>query len=242
MLEPVAVPESSSVPEVSAEGQDAGNRDATRPAEASPDSGQIEQSVLVAPEFEATESRYRAGLVRALSRLTPDAFEVNQAVEDLRALIEGAVRREVGALRREMNVRLEAFGAMFDAKIEALEGMFGTKIEALEAKFDAKFEALDAKFEAKFEALQFQIKMMSWVLSIVVVMQMATFCMMFRLVFVEDRSRTPPPPPPSPTLQAPAGTEAAPTTGTGPGQGASAFAAPDGSSGTADPATDPPTP
>ena len=211
VLEPVAEPESSSVPEVSAEGQDAGNRDATRPAEASPDSGQIEQSVLVAPEFEATESRYRAGLVRALSRLTPDAFEVNQAVEDLRALIEGAVRREVGALRREMNVRLEAFGAMFDAK-----------------------------FEAKFDALQFQIKMMRWVLGIVVVMQIATFGMMYRLVFVEDRSRTPPPP--SPTLQAPAGTEAAPTTGTGPGQGASAFAAPDGSSGTADPATDPPTP
>jgi len=245
MLEPVTVPESSSVPEASAEGQDAGNRDATRPAEASPDSGQIDQSVLVAPEFEATEGRYRAGLVRALSRLTPDAFEVNQAVEDLRALIEGAVRREVGALRKEMNVRLKAFRAKFGA----LEAKFDAKFDALEAKFDAKFEALeakiealDAKFEAKFEALQFQIKMMRWVLGIVVVMQIAMFGMMYRLVFFEDRSRTPPPPPPSPTLQAPAGTEAAPTTGTGPGQGASAIAAPDGSSGTADPATDPPTP
>ena len=183
------------------------------------------------------------------SSSVPEASAHDQLVEDLRALIEGAVRREVGALRREMNVRLEAFGAMFDAKIEALKAKFDAKFKALEAKFDAKFEALeakiealDAKFEAKFEALQFQIKMMRWVLGIVVVMQIAMFGMMYRLVFFEDRSRTPPPPPPSPTLQAPAGTEAESTTGTGPGQGASAIAARDGSSGTADPAADPPTP
>ena len=172
------------------------------------------------------------------SSSVPEASAHDQLVEDLRALIEGAVRREVGALRREMNVRLEAFGAMFDAKIEALKAKFDAKFEALEAKI----EALDAKFEAKFEALQFQIKMMRWVLGIVVVMQIAMFGMMYRLVFFEDRSRTPPPPPPSPTLQAPAGTEAESTTGTGPGQGASAIAARDGSSGTADPAADPPTP
>ena len=121
--------------------------------------------------LETPESRYRAGLVSALSRLTPDALAVNQAVEALRVLDEGTVRRSFGALHREMSVKLKA---------------------------------LNAKFEARFRAVKLKLKMMTWVLSMDFVMQLATFSLVGSMMLSEDRSRTPPPPSPSPTLQAPA--------------------------------------
>lgn len=48
--------------------------DATRPAGESPGSGQVEQSVAAVLEFEATESRYRNGLVGLLARVASDPF------------------------------------------------------------------------------------------------------------------------------------------------------------------------
>lgn len=104
--------ESRSAPERSARELvgcgDAGNLGAAGAAEPAPDSGQVEQSVAVPPRRETTESGYRTGLVRALAKLTRNPFRVNPAMEDLRALIEETVRREVGALRRELNIRFEA--------------------------------------------------------------------------------------------------------------------------------------
>lgn len=98
----------------SAQRGDVWNREATRPAEGSSVSGQIEQSFARPPEFESTDGHYRTGLVRTRSRVTPDAFDVNQAVDDLRVPIKETVRREFGnihtgfaAFRRDMKVRFD---------------------------------------------------------------------------------------------------------------------------------------
>lgn len=112
ILRSMVATESGSVPEPSAHElagcRDAGNFGAPRAAEPAPDSGQVEQSVAVPPGRGTTESGYRAGLVRAVAKLTRNPFNVNQAMEDLRALIEETVRREVGVLRREMKIGFEA--------------------------------------------------------------------------------------------------------------------------------------
>ena len=182
----VASSESSSAPKQSssesARRTDGENRDATHPAEESPGLSQVEQSVALAPEFEATESRPRTELLRALSRGSSDAFEASHAVEELRATIEEAVRRGVGALGRQVNAQFEVVEAKFDglrnemnskfevveAKFDSLRNEMNSKFEAVEAKFkslrnemNSKFEAVEAKFDglrsemnSKFEAIE----------------------------------------------------------------------------------------
>ena len=108
----------------SAQCQDIRNQDVTGSNEESPTAGQVEQRAAPHAELEATEGHYRTGLVRALTQLTPDAFEVNSVLEDLRALIEETVRREVGALRRELNAKLESLSREMNAKLESLDSRF----------------------------------------------------------------------------------------------------------------------
>ena len=219
MLKLMAASESGSTSERSSsestQREDGENRDPTRPAGESPGSVQVEQSVAAVPGIEATESRYRNGLIRILSLVTPDSFAVNHAVEDLRSMIEETVRREVGVLRKEM-----------DAGFKAVE---------------ARFKAV----EARFKAIESQLTMVRWMLGAVFTMLAAVLAALVALIVIVvnlassvDRSGTPLPPPPSATVQAPAKTETVPPTGAGPGRESSAVAAPGGTAVTADPPAD----
>ena len=120
-------------PNESTQREDGENRDPTRPAGESPGSVQVEQSVAAVPGIEATESRYRNGLIRILSLVTPDSFAVNHAVEDLRAMIEETVRREVGVLRKEMDAGFKAS----DAQFKMIRWMLGAVFTMLAAVLTA---------------------------------------------------------------------------------------------------------
>lgn len=88
---------------------DSGNRGATGTAGESLGSGQVDQNVATALEFEATERHPRTGLVRIPSQVISSPFAVNHAVGDLRALIEGTVRREIWILRRAVKALQSQF-------------------------------------------------------------------------------------------------------------------------------------
>ena len=195
------------------------NREATRPAGESPVSGQVEQSVPAVPEVEATESRYRTGLVRMLSRVTSDPLEVYHAMENLRAMIEETVRREIGTLRREVNAGFKGI----EAKFEAIEA----KIESLESQFKM-YRSLIVAVITLLVAL--------------ITMVAALIVLVVNLVASADRSGTPLPSPPSATVQAPARTETVSPTGAVPGSEAPALAAPGGTAVTADQPADQSTP
>lgn len=218
MLMRMPAPESSSGTEQpaseSTQRGDSEQPDATRPAGESPVSGQVEQSVATVPELEATESRYRDGLVGILSRVASNPFEVNHAVEDLRAMIEETVRREIGVFRREVNV-----------KFESLRG---------------EIRALRKEMEVRFEAIESQLTMLRWMMGLGITLLIAIFVLSVHIVLADDRPSTPLPQ--SPTVQVPAGTETAPPSSAVPGSEAPVSAAPGGPSGAADPPADQPTP
>ena len=188
------------------------NREATRPAGESPVSGQVEQSVPAVPEVEATESRYRTGLVRMLSRVTSDPLEVYHAMENLRAMIEETVRREIGTLRREVNAGFKSI----EARIESLE--------------------------SQFKMYRSLIVAVITLLVALITMVAALIVLVVNLVASADRSGTPLPSPPSATVQAPARTETVSPTGAVPGSEAPALAAPGGTAVTADQPADQSTP
>ena len=110
---------------------DSGQPVTPHPAGESPGSGQIEQRAAVLPGVEAKKSRYRDGLVRILARVTSDPLDINHAVEDLRGLIEETVRREIEALRNEMNVRFKAI----ESQLTMIRWMLGATITLLVALF-----------------------------------------------------------------------------------------------------------
>ena len=206
--------------------EDGENREATRRAGESPGSVQVEQSIAVAPELEATESRYQTGLVTLLAKVTSDPVAVYHAVADLRALIEETVRREIAILRKETNAAFKV----------------------VEAKF-ASMEAKFASVEAKIESLESRFTMVCWMLGAVITLLVAVVTALVALIVIVvnlasslDRSGTPPPPPPSATVQAPARTETVPPTGAVPDREGPAIAAPGGTAVTADPPADQTTP
>lgn len=88
---------------------DSGNRGATETAGKSLGSGQVDQSVATAREFEASEGHPRTGLVRISSQVTASPFELNHSVKDLRALIEATARREIWVLRKEVEALQSEF-------------------------------------------------------------------------------------------------------------------------------------
>ena len=198
--------------------EDGENREATRRAGESPGSVQVEQSIAVAPELEATERRYQTGLVTLLSKVTSDPVAVYHAVADLRALIEETVRREIGVLRKETNAAFKV----------------------VEAKF-ASMEAKFASVEAKIESLESRFTMVCWMLGAVITLlvalvasHVALFVFVVNMELSRDRSGASLPPPPSATVQAPARTETVPPTGAVPGREGPALAAPGGTAVTAD--------
>ena len=223
MLRAMSASESNSTSERSSsestQREDGENREATRRAGESPGSVQVEQSIAVAPELEATERRYQTGLVTLLSKVTSDPVAVYHAVADLRALIEETVRREIGVLRKETNAAFKV----------------------VEAKF--------ASVEAKIESLESRFTMVCWMLGAVITLLVAVVTALVALIVIVvnlasslDRSGTPPPPPPSATVQAPARTETVPPTSAVPDREGPAIAAPSGTAVTADPPADQTTP
>ena len=206
---------------------DSGNRGATEPAGESPGSGQVEQSVPVTTDFKATESRLPTGLTHFLSRVASDPFEVSHAVEDLRTLIEETVRREVGGLRNEVEVRFEAL----DKQVEV-------RFEALDKRVEVRFEALESKFQTLNRVMGVVISLLVALLASVI----ALIVLVVTMVLSEDRSGATLPPPPTPTVQAPAETEVAPPPGAVLGTEVPALGAPGEPSHPADPPADQPTP
>lgn len=127
-------------------------------------------------------------------------------MEDLREMIEGAVQRGIGALRKEMN-----------AKFEAVE---------------AKIAAFRSEVDARFKALESQITMLRWMIGAVITLQVAVLAALVTLIVLVanmalSENRTSTPLPRSPTVQVPAETMTAPPTGTVPGSEVSAPAAPE---------------
>ena len=176
-------------------------------------SGQFEQSIVEPPPLDTPENPYPEGLVGLLSRVTPDSFEVNRALEDLRLMIERTVRREVGWLARVISAKLEASETKSEARFKASEAKLEAreaKLEAREAKSEAKSEAREAKSEARFaaiesrlESLESQFRMVRWLLGLIFAMLTAILV----LLLSESRSPTPLPPPRGAAVQAPAETE-----------------------------------
>ena len=250
--------ESSSTPEQppseSTQRGDSEQPDATRPAGESSGSGQVEQSVAAAPEFEATETRYPDGLVGFLGRVASDPFEVNHAVEDLRAMIEATVRREIGVFRREVNVKFESLRGEIgilrkemDLTLKSLRKEMDVRFESLRGEMDVTFEslrgeirALRKEMEVRFEAIESQLTMLRWMLGLGITLLVAIFVLLVHIVLTDDRPSTPLPQ--SPTVQTPAGTETVLPSGAVPGSEAPVRAAPGGPSGAADPPADQPTP
>ncbi len=255
---PMTESESSSTPEQppseSTQRGDSEQPDATRPAGESSGSGQVEQSVAAAPEFEATETRYPDGLVGFLGRVASDPFEVNHAVEDLRAMIEATVRREIGVFRREVNVKFESLRGEIgilrkemDLTLKSLRKEMDVRFESLRGEMDVTFEslrgeirALRKEMEVRFEAIESQLTMLRWMLGLGITLLVAIFVLLVHIVLTDDRPSTPLPQ--SPTVQTPAGTETVLPSGAVPGSEAPVRSAPGGPSGAADPPADQPTP
>ena len=224
--------------------EDGENRDAIRPAGESPGSVQVEQSVAVAPGLEPTVSQYQTGLVTILSKVTSDPVAVNHAVADLRALIEEAVRREIGILRKETNAAFKTVEAAFKV-VEAKFASMGTKFGSMEIKL----ESMGTKLESRIESLESQFKTFRWIMGAVITLLVANLAttvalivLLINLMASEDRSGTALPPPPSATVQAPAKSETVPPTGAVPGREDPAIAAPGGTAVTADQPADESTP
>ena len=186
--------ESSSDPEQSAaesshrrESEDHGSECSEKET---PRLGQFEQSIAEPSPLDIPESPYPDGLVGLLSQVTPDSFEANRALEDLRLMIERTVRREIDWLAREIGAQLEAFGA---------------KSEAREAKSEVRFAAI----ESRLESLESQFRMIRWMLGLNIAMLIAILV----LLLSESRSPTSHPLPRGDAVQAPAETETAQSPG-----------------------------
>ena len=193
---------SSSVSEKSAaessQRRDSKDHGSERPEKETPPSGQFEQSILEPPPLETSESPYPGGLVSLLSQVTPDSFEVNRALEDLRSMIERTVRREVGWLAKVISAKLEAFGAKLEA-LEARSVAREARSEAREARSEARFAAN----ESRLESLESQFRMIRWMLGLIFAMLIAVLV----LLVSERRSPAPLPSPRDAAVQVPVGTE-----------------------------------
>ena len=146
--------------------------------------GRVEQSVLKPPGLDGVAGPARNALVGVLARIAPNDLEVHQALEDLRSMIEETVRREVRTLAKEMNANFEA----------------------IEARFEAKFEAGFKVIEARLEAVESQLKMMRWMMSVMITLNLAVLALLVGNLFYDRPSGTPIMLPPGTTLQVPAGT------------------------------------
>ena len=155
-------PESSSDPEQSAaessQRRDSEDRDSECSEKETSRLGQCEQSIAEPPPLDIPERPYPDGLVRLLSHVLPDSFEVNRALENLRLMIERTVWREMDWLAREIGAKLEASEA---------------KSEARQAKFAAKSEARSAANEAGLASLESEFKMIRWLLGLNIAMLVA---------------------------------------------------------------------
>ena len=200
---PMSAPDSSSTPkqpssEATQRG-DSGQSAAPRRAGESSGPVQVEQSVAVAPDFEATETRYRDGLIHIFSQVASDPSEVNHAVEDLRALIEETVRREVavlrgefgalrgefGVLRKEMDVRFDALRKEMDVLHKEMDVRFDAlhkemdvlrkEMDVLRKEMDARFDALQKEMNATIEGLKSQNRTLRWTIGAVITMMVALF-------------------------------------------------------------------
>ena len=172
----------------SAQRRDSKDHGSERSEKETPPSGQFEQSILEPPPLETPESPYPGGLVSLLSQVTPDSFEVNRALEDLRSMIERTVRREVGWLAKVISAKLEAFGS---------------KLEARDVRSEARSEARFAANEARLESLESQFRMIRWMLGLMFAMLLAVLV----LLVTERRSTAPLPLPRDAAVQVPVGTE-----------------------------------
>ena len=143
--------ESSSDPEQSAaessQRHDSEGHRSECPEKETPRLGQCEQSIAEPPPLEIPESPYPDGLVRLLSHVLPDSFEVNRALENLRLMIERTVWREMDWLAREIGAKLEAS--------------------------EAKSEARSAANEAGLASLESEFKMICWLLGLNIAMLVA---------------------------------------------------------------------
>lgn len=205
-LRPMPESGSSSVSEKSAaesaQRRDSKDHGSERSEKETPPSGQFEQSILEPPPLETPESPYPGGLVSLLSQVTPDSFEVNRALEDLRSMIERTVRREVGWLAKVISAKLEAFGAKLEA-LEARSVAREARSEAREVRSESRSEARFAANEARLESLESQFRMIRWMLGLMFAMLLAVLV----LLVTERRSTAPLPLPRDAAVQVPVGTE-----------------------------------
>ena len=88
--------------------------------------------------------------------MTSDAFEVNQAVEELQAIIEGSIQRAFGAISKEINAKFEPT--------------------------DTNFEAFRSDMNAKFEALESQLTTLRWMMGAIIILLVAALVALVTLI------------------------------------------------------------
>ena len=114
--------------------------------EASSSSAVAQQSIPEPPGLDLVESHRPNALVSLLSRSSRASGEVYEALTDLRELVSERVLRDVRALEKSV-----------DSKIESLKLTVNTRIDTLEKTINERFESVSARFggvNTKIDALE----------------------------------------------------------------------------------------
>lgn len=181
-------------------GSPANNPDSEGTQEASSSSELVQQRIPEPPGLDAIESHRPNALVSLLSRSSRASGEVYEALTDLRELVSERVLREVRALEKSINSKIESLKLTVNTKTDALEKTVKERFRsvkeqfaALEKTVTARFDGMIARFDgmiarldgtnARIDSLEKSIESLRWMVGLLIALVIALIALVVGSLF-----------------------------------------------------------
>lgn len=168
--------------------------------EASSSSELVQQRIPEPPGLDAIESHRPNALVSLLSRSSRASGEVYEALTDLRELVSERVLREVRALEKSIDSKIESLKLTVNTKTDALEKTVKERFRsvkelfaALEKTVTARFDGMIARFDgmiarldgtnARIDSLEKSIESLRWMVGLLIALVIALIALVVGSLF-----------------------------------------------------------
>lgn len=161
--------------------------------EASSSSELVQQRIPEPPGLGAIESHRPNALVSLLSRSSRASGEVYEALTDLRELVSERVLREVRALEKSIDSKIESLKLTVNTKTDALEKTVKERFRsvkelfaALEKTVTARFDGMIARFDgtnARIDSLEKSIESLRWMVGLLIALVIALIALVVGSLF-----------------------------------------------------------
>lgn len=181
-------------------GSPANNPDSEGTQEASSSSELVQQRIPEPPGLDAIESHRPNALVSLLSRSSRASGEVYEALTNLRELVSERVLREVRALEKSIDSKIESLKLTVNTKTDALEKtvkerfrsvkeQFAALEKTVTARFDgmiARFDGMNARIDgtnARIDSLEKSIESLRWMVGLLIALVIALIALVVGSLF-----------------------------------------------------------